>query len=132
MWKCRLMMHFFFYTAKEKKDPEAVAGKMAEKRENLDKLQNAFVSLTDEEKELIWLLYLCKEPLTETQVASMLHISQQAVNKRKQKILEKMKVFWRKTHILAAFMLNAARINDAKLFFVSCDILPIWRKAIRA
>ena len=59
-----------------------------------NKLQNAFASLTDEEKELIWLLYLCKEPLTETQVASVLHISQQAVNKRKQKILEKMKVFW--------------------------------------
>ena len=67
---------------------------MAEKRENLNKLQNAFASLTDDEKELIWLLYLCKEPLTETQVASVLHISQQAVNKRKQKILEKMKSFW--------------------------------------
>lgn len=72
MWKCRLMMHFFFYTAKEKKIRRRIAEKMAEKRENLDKLQNAFVSLTDEEKELIWLLYLCKEPLTETQVASML------------------------------------------------------------
>ena len=64
------------------------------KRENLGKLQIAFASLTDDEKELIWLLYLCKEPLTETQVASVLHISQQAVNKRKQKILEKMKSFW--------------------------------------
>ena len=40
--------------------------KMAEKRENLNKLQNAFASLTDDEKELIWLLYLCKEPLTES------------------------------------------------------------------
>ena len=67
---------------------------MAEKRENLHKLQLAFASLTDEEKELVWFLYLCKEPLTETQVASVLHISQQAVNKRKQKILEKMKAFW--------------------------------------
>ena len=59
-----------------------------------DKLQNAFSSLTDEEKELIWLLYLCKEPLTETQVASVLHISQPAVHKRKKRILEKMRSFW--------------------------------------
>ena len=34
------------------------------------------------------------EPLTETQVASVLHISQPAVHKRKKKILEKMKSFW--------------------------------------
>ena len=54
-----------------------------EKRENLIRLQNAFASLTEEEKELIWLLYLCKEPLTETQVASVLHISQPAVHKEK-------------------------------------------------
>ena len=33
------------------------------------------------------------EALPETQVASVLHISRQAVNKRKQKILEKMKAF---------------------------------------
>ena len=65
-----------------------------EKRENLIRLQNALASLTEEEKELIWLLYLCKEPLSETQAASVLHISQQAVNKRKKKILEKMKSFW--------------------------------------
>ena len=65
-----------------------------EKRENLIRLQNAFASLTEEEKELIWLLYLCKEPLTETQAASVLHISQPAVHKRKKKILEKMKSFW--------------------------------------
>ena len=83
----------FLYN-KAEEDSEALPERMAEKRENLDKLQIAFASLTDDEKELIWLLYLCKEPLTETQVASVLHISQQAVNKRKQKILEKMKVFW--------------------------------------
>ena len=64
------------------------------KERKLGSCENAFASLTDDEKELIWLLYLCKEPLTETQVASVLHISQQAVNKRKQKILEKMKAFW--------------------------------------
>ena len=34
------------------------------------------------------------EALTETQVASVLHISQPAVHKRKKKILEKMKSFW--------------------------------------
>lgn len=83
-----------FLYSKGEEDSETLPEKMTEKRENLGKLQNAFASLTDDEKELIWLLYLCKEPLTETQVASVLHISQQAVNKRKQKILEKMKVFW--------------------------------------
>ena len=83
-----------FLYSKGEEDSEALPEKMAEKRENLGKLQIAFASLTDEEKELIWLLYLCKEPLTETQVASVLHISQQAVNKRRKKILEKMKAFW--------------------------------------
>lgn len=83
-----------FLYSKAEEDSEAIPEKMAEKRENLNKLQNAFASLTDDEKELIWLLYLCKEPLTETQVASVLHISQPAVHKRKKKILEKMKSFW--------------------------------------
>ena len=83
-----------FLYSKAEEDSEALPEKMAEKRENLDKLQNAFASLTDEEKELIWLLYLCKEPLTETQVASVLHISQPAVHKRKKRILEKMRSFW--------------------------------------
>lgn len=83
-----------FLYSKGEEDSETLPEKMAEKRENLDKLQIAFASLTDDEKELIWLLYLCKEPLTETQVASVLHISQPAVHKRKKKILEKMKSFW--------------------------------------
>ena len=83
-----------FLYSKAEENSEALPEKMAEKRENLDKLQIAFASLTDDEKELIWLLYLCKEPLTETQVASVLHISQPAVHKRKKKILEKMKSFW--------------------------------------
>ena len=83
-----------FLYSKAEEDSEILPEKMAEKRENLDKLQNAFAGLTDEEKELIWLLYLCKEPLTETQVASVLHISQPAVHKRKKRILEKMRSFW--------------------------------------
>ena len=83
-----------FLYSKAEEDSEALPEKMAEKRENLDKLQIAFASLTDDEKELIWLLYLCKEPLTETQVASVLHISQPAVHKRKKRILEKMRSFW--------------------------------------
>ena len=83
-----------FLYGKAEEDSEALPERMAEKRENLNKLQNAFASLTDDEKELIWLLYLCKEPLTETQVASVLHISQPAIHKRKKKILEKMKSFW--------------------------------------
>ena len=78
-----------FLYSKAEEDSETLPEKMAEKRENLDKLQNAFASLTDDEKELIWLLYLCKEPLTETQVASVLHISQPAVHKRKKRILKK-------------------------------------------
>ena len=83
-----------FLYSKGEEDSEALPEKMAEKRENLGKLQIAFASLTDDEKELIWLLYLCKEPLTETQVASVLHISQPAVHKRKKRILEKMRSFW--------------------------------------
>ena len=83
-----------FLYSKGEEDSETLPEKMAEKRENLNKLQIAFTSLTDEEKELIWLLYLCKEPLTETQVASVLHISQPAVHKRKKRILEKMRSFW--------------------------------------
>ena len=83
-----------FLYSKGEEDPEAIPEKIAEKRENLNKLQIAFTSLTDDEKELIWLLYLCKEPLTETQVASVLHISQPAVHKRKKRILEKMRSFW--------------------------------------
>ena len=83
-----------FLYSKAEEDSEALPEKMAEKRENLDKMQNAVASLTDDEKELIWLLYLCKEPLTETQVASVLHISQPAVHKRKKRILEKMRSFW--------------------------------------
>ena len=83
-----------FLYSKGEEDSETLPEKMAEKRENLDNLQIAFASLTDDEKELIWLLYLCKEPLTETQVASVLHISQPAVHKRKKRILEKMRSFW--------------------------------------
>ena len=79
-----------FLYMEQANDPEH----LFEKRENLIRLQNALASLTEEEKELIWLLYLCKEPLSETQAASVLHISQQAVNKRKKKNLEKMKSFW--------------------------------------
>ena len=55
-----------FLYSKAEENSEALPEKMAEKRENLDRLQNAFASLTDDEKELIWLLYLCKEPLTES------------------------------------------------------------------
>ena len=42
-----------FLYSKGEEDSEALPEKMAETRENLDKLQNAFASLTDEEKELI-------------------------------------------------------------------------------
>ena len=42
-----------FLYSKAEEDSEILPEKMAEKRENLDKLQNAFAGLTDEEKELI-------------------------------------------------------------------------------
>ena len=41
-----------FLYSKGEEDPEAIPEKMAEKRENLGKLQIAFASLTDDEKEL--------------------------------------------------------------------------------
>ena len=46
-----------FLYSKGEEDSERLPEKMAEKRENLGKLQIAFASLTDDEKELIWFLY---------------------------------------------------------------------------
>ena len=66
----------------------------AEKKEDIERLRRAYKSLDAEDRELIYLLYLCREPLTEKQAASVLHISQQAINKRKMRILRKMKSFW--------------------------------------
>lgn len=81
------------YPQKEKSN-EAAPEEAAEMKDELSLLTDAFSSLSREEKELIYLLYLCEEPLTEKQAATALHITQQAVNKRKKKILEKMKSFW--------------------------------------
>lgn len=73
---------------------EPVPEETAEVNDAFALLADAFASLDRDEKELIYLLYLCEEPLTEKQAAAALHITQQAVNKRKKKILEKMKSFW--------------------------------------
>ncbi len=74
--------------------PEFTPEEAAEKKDNIERLWQAYKSLDGEDRELIYLLYLCSEPLTEKQAASVLHISQQAVNKRKMRILRKMKSFW--------------------------------------
>lgn len=74
--------------------PELTPEEAAEKKDNIERLWQAYKALDIEGRELIYLLYLCSEPLTEKQAASVLHISQQTVNKRKMRILRKMKSFW--------------------------------------
>ena len=50
-----------FLYSKGEEDSEAIPEKMAEKRENLNKLQIAFASLTDDEKELWYSIVEYKE-----------------------------------------------------------------------
>ena len=84
----------FLYSSDQLISSELTPEEAAEKKEDIEKLRRAYESLDAEDRELIYLLYLCREPLTEKQVASVLHISQQAVNKRKKRIMRKMKSFW--------------------------------------
>lgn len=84
----------FLYSSDRLISSELTPEEAAEKKEDIERLRRAYESLDTEDRELIYLLYLCREPLTEKQVASVLHISQQAVNKRKMRILRKMKSFW--------------------------------------
>ena len=84
----------FLYSSDQLISSELTPEEAAEKKEDIERLRRAYKSLDAEDRELIYLLYLCREPLTEKQVASVLHISQQAINKRKMRILRKMKSFW--------------------------------------
>ncbi len=63
---------------------------------DIETLHKALVSLSKEEFELINMLYLTKEPLTQRQVGELLGISQTAVFKRKEVILKKLKNFFKK------------------------------------
>ncbi len=64
------------------------------RKDDYKKLKNALMQLTPEERWLIGRLYLNEILCSERELAEELHITQQAVSKRKKKILEKMKKFW--------------------------------------
>lgn len=66
---------------------EALDSQMVEK-ERLDQLYQALKQLDEEERWLIEKLYFCE--YTEKEVAVILGVSRQAVNKRKQRILKKL------------------------------------------
>ncbi len=57
------------------------------------KLKTALAELQAEELEIINALYLCKNRLTEAEIAEMKGVSQQAISKRKLRILKKLKTF---------------------------------------
>jgi len=61
---------------------------------DIETLHKALASLSKEEFELINMLYLTKEPLTRRQVGELLGVSQNAIYKRKQSILKKLKIFF--------------------------------------
>ncbi|MEE1173058.1 MAG: sigma-70 family RNA polymerase sigma factor [Ruminococcus sp.] len=58
---------------------------------NIECLHKALQALSQEEFAIIQCMYLSKNPMTERQLASVLEISQQAVHKRKESILKKLK-----------------------------------------
>lgn len=64
------------------------------KKENYHNLEVALDSLSDEEYQLIEMLYLCENPLSLRQVAECFDVSVSTIYKRKEKILEKMRKFW--------------------------------------
>ena len=59
----------------------------------LEHLHYAIQSLSKEESELVQMLYLSSNPMTERQIAEAIGISQQAVNKRKLSVIKKLKTF---------------------------------------
>ena len=59
----------------------------------LEHLHYAIQSLSKEEFELVQMLYLSSNPMTERQIADVIGISQQAVNKRKLSVIKKLKAF---------------------------------------
>lgn len=58
---------------------------------NLESLHMELQALSQEEFAIMQCLYLSKNPITEKKLASVLGISQQAVHKRKESILKKLK-----------------------------------------
>ena len=64
---------------------------MVERKNDMERLENIYKMLTEEEQYLIYMLYLAECPLSESELAKGLHISQPAVHKRKKKILKKLK-----------------------------------------
>lgn len=70
-------------------DREQDVEEIVEKNLMLDKLNNCLSLLSDEEKELIQMIFF--EELTEREIAKKQGVSQVAVHKRKQRILNKLK-----------------------------------------
>lgn len=60
----------------------------------LKTLRKAIKTLTEEEQRLVSALFYCDQPITETEFAKANGISQQAVSKKKQAILRKLKKFF--------------------------------------
>ena len=59
----------------------------------IETVHYAIQSLSKEEFELVQMLYLSSNPMTERQIADVIGISQQAVNKRKLSVIKKLKTF---------------------------------------
>jgi len=55
-------------------------------------LSEAINSLPNDERILIEELFLCENPKTEQEIAAAMNVSQQAINKKKKKILKKLKI----------------------------------------
>ncbi len=62
------------------------------KAQLLEKLEEALCSLSEEERKLIWEIFYLEK--TEREVSIAYQITQTAINKRKRKILEKLKKFF--------------------------------------
>lgn len=61
---------------------------------NLEILRSALDALDEDEHALIYALYLQEHPMTESEYAMHIRISQQAVHKRKSAILQKLKKYF--------------------------------------
>lgn len=64
---------------------------MLERKNEMRQLKRIYNLLTEEEQYLIYMLYLADYPLSESELAKSLHISQPALHKRKKKILKKLR-----------------------------------------
>lgn len=75
-------------------DEEAMTENLLETKELRKKLYDALNQLSEEEYKLIFMLFLAEETLTEREYAKLIGVSQKCVNKRKHKILKKLKSFF--------------------------------------